>query len=316
MTTVAAAGAQVPVVGAVVVTYFPDAGVADRLAALLEQVPHVVIVDNGSDAASLGHITAFSDHDGVTLIANAVNRGIATALNQGMTCLCDNGCDWVLTVDQDSLIANGFIAAQLATLGADPAPQGVAMIGAERRDDGARQVGHRWLRPKKVPPFFERVPCHEITGDGVTLVITSGTLLSVAAYQHLGPFRDDFFIDLVDFEYCLRARGAGLRILVACGATLHHRVGEKTSQAVLGLGLSATHHAAVRRYYLFRNVIATVRAHGLRVPHWLIYQGLALCEIVAGIVLFERGKAAKLRACALGLWDGVLGRLGPARREF
>jgi rhamnosyltransferase len=36
-------------------------------------------------------------------------------------------------------------------------------------------------------------------------IISSGSALSAAAYRKLGPFREDYFIEYIDIEYCLRA---------------------------------------------------------------------------------------------------------------
>jgi rhamnosyltransferase len=172
------------------------------------------------------------------------------------------------------------------------------------------------LRPRKAPPYFERVTCDRIGPEGVTLVITSGTLTSVAAFRQLGPFREEFFIDLVDFEYCLRARRAGYRILVSCQARILHRVGAKSQARVAGISLSPTNHSPLRKYYLFRNTVRVIGAYGGSFPHWLLYQLAALLEIFLGILFVEDGKSRKLRACLIGVWDGIIGRMGAARRQL
>jgi rhamnosyltransferase len=301
-------------IAALVVTHFPDQAFPERLNRLLAQVERVVIVDNGSDAASLVAVQRASDHIYVSVIRNAENRGIATALNQGLALLAAEGYDWVFTSDQDSVAVEGCIAALIDTLARDPDAAGVALVGANRDEGDAR--GHRWLRPRKRPPFFERVTCDRIDSDGVTLVITSGALMSVAAFRDLGSFSEELFIDLVDFEYCLRARKSGYRILVSCAARLLHTVGARAPAQLAGMTLSPTHHGPLRKYYLFRNAVAVMRKHGATFPHWLVYQVAALLEILLGIVLVEERKLPKLRACVIGTWDGILGRTGAARRQF
>lgn len=300
-------------VAALVVTFFPDEGIAERLESLLAQVPRLVIVDNGSDAATLHWMKACATRPGVTIVRNDSNLGIAAALNQGMRLLADEGYEWVLTSDQDSFVADGCIEALLATLAADRKPETVAIVGANRQEGGS---AHRWLRPKAVPPFFERVTCDRVDHDGVTLVITSGALTSAAAFRHIGPFREDFFIDFVDFEYCLRARRAGYRILVSCPARMFHRVGSRTQERIANITLSPTHHRPIRRYYLFRNAVEVIRSYGLIFPHWLLYQIAALLEVIFGILLIEDCRIRKLRACVVGLWDGILGRRGATNRDF
>jgi rhamnosyltransferase len=300
-------------VGALIVTYFPDAGLPDLLEGLLAQVSRLVIVDNGSDGATLGWTETYSVRSGVTILRNDKNLGVAAALNQGMRLLAEEGYEWILTSDQDSIVTDGCMEALLATLAADPNPETVAIISANRQEPGR---SHRWLRPRTMPPFFERVICDRIDHEGVTLVITSGALTNAAVFGLVGPFREDFFIDFVDFEYCLRARKAGYRILVSCAAHIIHRVGSRTHKRIAGVTLSPTHHRPIRRYYLFRNAVEVMRLYGLTFPHWMLYQVAALFEVMLAILLIEDGRVRKLRACMAGLWDGLRGRMGAATRDF
>lgn len=302
-------------IAALVVTYLPDQALPERLNRLLAQVERIVIVDNGSDAASLVSIQRAAEHAEVSVVRNADNLGIATALNQGMAILAAEGYDWVFTSDQDSAVIEGCIAALVDTVARDRDASSVALVGANREEAGDA-LGHRWLRPRRGPPFFERVTCDRIGSDGVTLVITSGTLVSVAAFRELGPFMDELFIDFVDFEYCLRARSSGYRILVSCAARLLHRVGARTSAQLAGVTLRPTHHGPLRKYYLFRNAVVVMRKYGATFPHWLAYQLAALLEVLLGIVLVEERSLTKLRACVVGVWDGLRGRMGVARRRF
>lgn len=317
MTAPQSAQRQVPgKAAALVITHFPDRHFPDRLDRLLEQIARVVIVDNGSDAPTRAWRERYRDRKEITVLNNPTNLGIATALNQGMNLLAGEGFEWVVTLDQDSTVANGFIESLLDTIANDPNPGNVALVGARRSDAGTNCVEHRWLRPKKGLPFFERVACDQIGPDGVTLVISSGTLTSVRVFNQLGPFRDKFFIDFVDFEYCLRARQSDYRILVSCHAHMIHHVGSKEQRRLFGVTLSPTLHSPLRRYYLFRNAVAMFRIYGWAFPHWLIYELVALGEILLGVSIFEDRKLAKLRACMLGVWDGLLRRMGPACRSF
>ncbi|MDD5578651.1 MAG: glycosyltransferase family 2 protein [Methylobacter sp.] len=302
-------------VAALVVTHFPDAGFPSRLDKLLEQVSHVVIIDNGSPQDLLSWQKQYCDSDNITFLKNSVNLGIATALNQGMDLLTKEGFERVVTFDQDSTVTSGFIALLQATMTANEVPHGdVALVGANRSDAGENQDRHRWLRPKKRWPFFERITCDRIGPDGVTLVITSGTLFNMKIFNILGPFRDDFFIDFVDSEYCLRAKEAGYRILVNPDARLFHQLGSKKQYRLFGLTMSPTFHSPLRRYYLSRNRIEMMRLYGLTFPHWLIYELMALIHITLSILFYEDQKIAKLQACAIGTCDGLLKRMGPAKR--
>jgi rhamnosyltransferase len=302
-------------VAALLVTYFPDACFPARLDKLLEQVTRVVIVDNASPKDFLSWQEQYCHNDNITIIENSINLGVATALNQGMGLLSNEGFEVVVTFDQDSTVTYGFIGLLLDTINAETIPcEDVALVGANRSDAGENHAMHRWLRPKTGWPFFERVTCDQIGPEGVSLVITSGTLINMKIFNILGPFRDDFFIDFVDYEYCLRVREAGYRILVNPDATMFHQLGSKKQYRLFGLTMSPTFHSPLRRYYLSRNRIEMMRLYGLIFPHWLIYELMASAHITLGILLYEDQKIAQLQACVLGTWDGLLKRMGPTKR--
>jgi rhamnosyltransferase len=304
-------------VAAIIVTYHPDQDFSQRLAALLAQLTRVIIVDNGSEESCLSPLQPYlADDNRVTIHRNETNLGIATALNQGFRMLIAEGYRWVLTLDQDSIPATGMVAALCERLRADPDPSRIAMVGANRRDPVNPSAEHLWVRPKTGFPFFERVDCKRLDDRGTTAVITSGTLTSTAVFEEIGPFRDELFIDLVDTEYCLRALRAGYRIVGACGANLVHRIGGTRTVSVLGIQIAATHHAPVRRYYLLRNSTILMGEYFRVSPHWTIYHGLVLGNLLLGSILLERRKLATLRACCLGICDGIRRKLGPARHEF
>ena len=57
--------------------------------------------------------------------------------------------------------------------------------------------------------------------------MTSGSLLDLSAYEAVGPFMDELFIDQVDNEFCLRLRAAGFSVLEAGEATLQSPSGRR-----------------------------------------------------------------------------------------
>ena len=63
-------------------------------------------------------------------------------------------------------------------------------------------------------------------------MITSGSLLALAVFRRVGPMREDFFIDAVDFQYCLRLRRHGYKVIETLLPTLIHPIGAPTLQRV------------------------------------------------------------------------------------
>ncbi|MCH7481067.1 MAG: glycosyltransferase family 2 protein, partial [Chloroflexi bacterium] len=207
---------------AVVVTMNPDPSLYDRLQELSNQVSQIVVVDNGS--LDLGK-HALQDITKLHLIKNPHNRGIATALNQGFDKAIELGYEWVLTLDQDSRPDKGMLSSMQIALAAAENSEKIAIIAPIIVDLGGSREA-RFLS-KRSGFLFRRIPCEHVDLINVITVITSGALINVSAFETIGEFREDLFIDYVDTEFCLRARLRGYQILVACQARLMHQFGAR-----------------------------------------------------------------------------------------
>ena len=217
---------------------------------------------------------------------------MAAALNQGAREAMDDGARWLLTLDQDTEPAADLVAQLLAAAGAYPRPERVALVGAVTHGQTDARCSD------------ERVVVRRRS------VITSGSLLSLDAYQRIGPFRDDFFIDMVDAEYSLRAGRRGYRVVLACKAHIEHRIGAPSQHRLLGRAMSTSNHPAWRRYYLARNRIDVWRANARYVPGWVAFDVLGHFRDTALMTTFESGRGPKLRATLRGTLDGLRGRSG------
>jgi rhamnosyltransferase len=293
------------------VTFHPDEIVADNFRAMVRECGSLIVVDNGSEA---GWRESVESMTGVEIIANPSNVGVATALNQGMRRAGERGFSWVLAFDQDSSPEPGFCEALWQTLLAHPDSARVAVVGANICEtvEGGRK--HRWLCPHPwLPGAFAKVPLRGHDLLSVTMAITSGSLLRTADFAAVGPFADEFFIDYVDTDYCLRCREGGRLIAVSHVARLAHSFGARDERRWLGLAFTPTNHTALRHYYIARNRIAMIRRHAFRQFHWFLFDLANAWLLLVRALAVEDRKADKFRAMLLGTWDGLLGRLGPCR---
>jgi len=284
---------------AVVVTYHPDAEFGARFRRVASQVAAAVIVDNGSSADAVTRLRALTADPGVSLVTHGENLGIARALNTGIRHVQERGCPWALLLDQDTVVDDALVDTLLATYACCPDPARIAAIGARFRDTHAR--------PDEARPL-------QAGGESwqeVEAVITSGTLLALGPFAVIGPFRDEFFIDYVDIEYCLRARARGYRIIETRQPLMSHTVGAPTSHQILGREKWTTNHSAERRYYIARNNTVLLREYGTGKGGSWRWKSVVRCfRLCKRIALFERDKLAKISAVGRGWWDGMRGNLG------
>ena len=238
---------------------------------------------------------------------------MATALNQGFSWAIEQGFEQIFAFDQDSCPTTGMITTLQNKYNGYADNNHLAIV-APVVGDKQVNIHARFLRPKK-GLFFERRFCKEQILSNISFSITSGALYNLKTYQAIGGFEDDFFIDYVDIEYCLRANQHSYKIIAACDAYLEHRLGDREKRKLLGRDHYPTFHSPLRWYYISRNRIPMLKKYALRFPHWLSFEIISSLYILIRMLLFENQKTTKLRAIFLGTRDGFRGQMGKASDE-
>ncbi len=291
------------------VSFHPDPELPLRVARILAQVGALVIVDNGSGEAALRMLEELSADSRVALELNHANLGVARALNSGIRRAGELGYEWALLLDQDSVLDAAMTGELIAALASFPEPARLAVIGAGFRDI------HKPGGDDPVPASPADGRAHEPAWEEVESVITSGSLVRLATLERIGAFRDEFFIDYVDAEFCFRARAMGYRVIRTRKPLMSHAIGASTRHGILGIHRWTSNHSADRRYYIARNDTVMLKEYGrLRFGSWALKALGRRVRTAKRIALYEEAKLSKLAAVAQGWWDGVRGHLGPRRR--
>ena len=290
MTELSAKGSDVC---AIVVTYHPDSAFPERMEAVAEQVGAIAIVDNGSVGDGADMLRRLATRLPITLHMNEANRGLACALNWGVAWARDKGYSWVLLLDQDSRPARSMVEVLLEAYRAAPRTQRIAVVGPRHWDPATRASPR--VTDERRSDWRE-----------VEAVFTSGMLLPLAAVVTVGPFREEFFVDVVDTDFCLRARAKGYGIVVANGALLAHSWGRLRRHRLLGRTCWCSHHPAWRLYYVMRNTTILFREYGRTEPRWMRASVRYIAKWAVKIALFEEPRARKLWMMMLGTIDGAI----------
>jgi rhamnosyltransferase len=141
--------------------------------------------------------------------------------------------------------------------------------------------------------------------------LTSGNLLNLAAYQAIGPFRDDFFIDHVDHEYGLRLNQSGYAVIELPSIRLEHRLGY-TQRLTIGPYTIGTYgsHSPIRLYYFARNGVYIARQHFYNHPFfaWTVLEELGKRWIKA--LFLQDNRKERIKMLIKGVKHGWIGQLG------
>ncbi|MEY6432688.1 glycosyltransferase family 2 protein [Thioalkalicoccus limnaeus] len=291
---------------AVVVSFFPDvATLSGNLDVIRDQVNEVILVDNGSPAMALD---ALEEKCGraITLCRLGCNTGIAGAQNVGIRIALERGATHVVLFDQDSVPQAGAVRhLHEVALELDSREVPVGLVASSVCD-----IHH----PGGLP-FFRLangvanwIQCPQAGGIiEIDTAIASGSLIPARTLQSVGAMNEALFIDLVDIDWCFRARAHGFRNFCACDARLSHRLGDRPAQA---LGRVTASHSPLRNYYYFRNAVWLFRQD--HVPDvWKRALARQLRNRYLTYPLFARPRWSYLRQMTWGLLHGMRGRLGP-----
>jgi rhamnosyltransferase len=219
-------------VAVVVVLYNPDAESLAHVRELAGVWRHVFAVSNGITDAQRVELAAI---DGLSLIENPGNVGLARALNQGIELSLASTASFILLLDQDSRLPSGTI--------------GLLVQGAKRLRDANVPVGcvAPRLVDRKAPEASVGTPGEPLT------VATSGSLLTREAVLAVGQMWDELFIDGIDHEWCFRARAKGFAVVLDREATLTHDMGEGGVR--IGNRFRPIHRSPFRHYHIVRNTL-------------------------------------------------------------
>jgi len=278
------------------VVYNPDATLEQNIRALLNEVASLIVVDNRSEPSIRSQIAALANTCNFKVIWNPENVGLAAGLNIGIRCaLANEQYQWIATFDQDSRVSPGFSDSMLAAYASCPFRGQVALI-APRHVLASGSSAERLRHDSQ----FQEIP----------VALQSGTFFSRSALKDIGLFDEAFFIDYVDFEFCLRLRKSGFRLIEATEAPIYHRVGTPTRHTFLGIGCTVFNHSPLRRYYAARNRLRVYRRYVLSDPRWIGHDMWSWFKEIVKLVLFESNRLEKLAFVARGGWDAVRGRGG------
>ena len=218
------------------------------------------------------------------------NVGVATALNYGAKEAIKRGFSWLLTMDQDTTFKEGVIDKMKEVI----VTKDMSNIG----------IVTPWHHTKLIDKKPETE--YDYPGD----VMTSGNMVNLEIYQKIGGYKDDFFIDGIDIEYCLNLRKHGFKILRINSIEIDHNLGDLFYKKVRGRLFLCTNHAPFRRYYIMRNYHYILDMYKDFDPTYC-YSLVSQRHNMIGVLLFEKQKYKKIRDYIRGLRDykkGIKGK--------
>lgn len=263
---------------AVVVWFHPTAVEVEAIRLYRNEVAGVIVVDNSdTDNRAL-----LADDPSVTYMPLLQNRGIAAALNVGCRWAQEAGAVWVLTMDQDSRWDQHSVTQYIAEANRYEQLSSTAIFSPFQDCDGRPDKHHRHGR------YEQR-----------QVVMCSGNLLRLSAWQEVNGFQETFFIDYVDDEICCHVRNRGWQVVRTNNILLSHSLGNGV-QTIGATRHIYVAHPAWRYYYIARNARRMQQLY----PTMRKYYAKQLRKYVKRLLLYDwNDKWNKLREFLRGLHE-------------
>ncbi len=228
-----------------------------RVVELVEKLALTTIVsDDASPVTADPILRELREKPKTTVLRNFRNRGIARGLNQGLEYARTHGYEWLLTLDQDSMVDSDFARALFS------AAQESESLWSQRPAVGVI-APHQVLDASGVMNY----PTRKVDGLTVTEeVIQSGSLWRVSALTQIDGFDESLGIDAVDAAACLHLREAGYLVALTDTVELHHNLGDSRQVNLLGRTIMVTSHSPQRRATMVRNRVRLAPAEFRQSP--------------------------------------------------
>lgn len=269
---------------AIVVTYYPERDLLEKnISAYIEYVDKVLIWENTPEEYKLQY--RFVEHKKVEYCGDGINS-ISHALNHAWKYAKENGYDYLLTMDQDSLWAD-FSSFLNNTIYNTDVPRGI------------------WGPDSSGSDEYNGI-CN------IDAIITSGMLIERELIDVIGGWNEYFTIDCVDDEFCLRAKKNGIQTYMFGGIKLLQRFGTPHVARLLGYEVKLRNDSPKRLYSIYKNHIILMR---LFPEISSIKKDFRVCwlAIIKWIVVFESNRFSKLSAIMRGIISGLFCDLSKAR---
>lgn len=252
-----------------------------------------LVVDNGSTDGSLETLPARFPN--VRFVPMGENLRWAGGNNRGLSTALGEGADFVLLLNNDTVVDPGFLAPLLRAVKAEPrggifGPTILSMDGGKVWSAGggwSPWLGWAWHRGLGRPWRGPDGPEVQASGyvTGAALMVTKGCV------ERIGLLDEGYYLYGEDADWCLRAREAGFACLYVAPSVVQHRVSGSSGAA-----------SPFKAYHRTRAGLRLAARHA-KPWHWLTWPWISTLLLFAQSVAWAmRGGGAAVFRAAWRAW--------------
>jgi GT2 family glycosyltransferase len=223
-------------IGVVTVTYNSEPYLEQFINSLASQNYfnyNTYIIDNSSQDNTVSLLNMEYRNRGlISVVANTDNLGVAAGNNQGILMALNDGCEWVLLLNNDTSFPPDFLSQLVASCDR----HGWRVVVPKIHFDSPS--GHIWYGGGGFNPRRGYTGYHTGIGEPdrgqfdveatVDYSPTCAMLVHRSVFNDVGLMDESYFVYFDDTDFCWRLKQAGISIGYMSATSLVHKVGGST----------------------------------------------------------------------------------------
>ena len=252
-------------------------------------------MDNGSTD---GSVECFRErYPGMEIIENGENLGFAEGNNVGIRRAMDEGADYVLLLNNDTVVDPEFLGELVKMAESDPK---AGIVGPKiyfYDSDRIQSCGGKINFYKGVvqgQKKYQRDSNHSTEIINTEFLSGCAMLIKKIVLENVGLFDISYFAYYEDTDLCVRTKSAGYELLCVQSSMIWHKGSQSSKVNRFGL------------YYGTRNMVWFERKYANRVQFFvfIIYLVLVKFPFLIGLSIFYHRSTLSLKRCFEGAIHG------------
>jgi len=259
----------------------------------------ILLIDNGSDTDRSQEL--LGRHSAVEFLKNARNTGFAGGCNLGVKHALDNKADFVWLLNNDTVVDRESLSEMISSL-AD-----LNAVGILSPKIYYHQTSDMWSSGGYINKMG--MACNftdDFSGKrSVGFVTGCAMLIPADIFSQYGQLKDEYFLNVEDWEFCKRLTEKGKKIYVIGSSVIHHKVSRSKKGGVA---------SPVDVYYTTRNRLYFIDEYYRNPQKLFMYMAFALWWPIWLLKNLLSGDGAIVKPFVLGVVDYNLGKKGVCNR--
>lgn len=258
----------------------------------------VIVVDNNSHPEQKEVLKNYrTEETNIVFIENDSNLGFSGGNNVGIRRALQDEADWVLLLNNDTWVENGFISRLKANL---EVGEGIIGLVIDEGDRTAYAGKLEWLKSTLIHITTSQV----VSPESVDKLYAIGGAVTIHrdVFEKVGFLDEKYFLYFEDADFSIRARKAGVEIKFLPEIKVRHSVSASTKK--LGSPMILRYHCRNAFYFNLKNGPWYIRLLVWPWSWWIIKKQIIKIAvgknreqskaILAGVVDFYKNNYGKL----------------------